>query len=106
MTIQRAPFTTTRTEEERAQDKTETISLKLNQEEREQLEELKELLDIGPDAPSIKMLMGIGRRVLLSHFSVSDLQYLVSLKRVRYDARKRKAKGRNAPKVLPESGQE
>lgn len=106
MVLERPAFTTTRTEEERALDKEETVSLKLNIREREELEKDKELLDIGPDAPAMKMLMDIGRKVLRDTFSERHLRYLVSLKRVRYDARKKKSRERNALKVAPESVQQ
>ena len=98
------PFTSSRLEEEREQDTTETISLKLNLAEREELEADKDLLDIGPDSQAIKRLMGIGRRVLRATFSEGDLRYLVSLKRTRYDARKRRSRARIQPKVLQEEG--
>lgn len=106
MVLERAPFTTIRTEEERALDKEETVSLKLNLREREELEKDKELLDIGPDAPAMKLLMEIGRKVLRDTFSERHLRYLVSLKRVRYDARKKKSRDRNSLKVAPESVQQ
>lgn len=82
------------------------LSLRLNREEREALEADKELLDIGPDSAAIKLLMEIGRKVLRDTFSERHLRYLASLKRVRYDGRKRKARGRSALKVVPESVRE
>lgn len=97
--MQRPAFTSTRTEEERAQDTSETISIKLNLQEREALEADKELLDIGPDSAAIKLLVEMGRKVLRDTFSEPNLRYLVSLKRVRYDGRKRRARGRISPKV-------
>ena len=99
MGIERPAFTTTRTEEERATDRTETISLKLNLQEREELEADKELLDIGPDSAAIKMLAEIGRKVLRDTFSERHIRYIASLKRTRYDGRKKKSRGRSSPKV-------
>jgi hypothetical protein len=93
-------------EEERQNDITETISLKLNIREREELESDKELLDIGPDSAAVKLLMEIGRKVLRDTFPGDRLRYLVSLKRVRYDARKRKSRGRVFPKVVPKESEE
>lgn len=106
MTLQRAPFTSTRLQEDRDRDTTETVSIKLNLAEREALEADKELLDIGPDSAAIKLLIDIGRKVLRDTFSDRQLRYLSSLKRVRYDGRKRKARQRTAPKVVPENGSE
>ena len=106
MALIRKPFTATRLEEDRQNDITETISLKLNIREREDLENDKELLDIGPDSAAIKLLMEIGRKVIRDTFSADRLRYLVSLKRVRYDARKRKSKGRIFPKVLQKESEE
>lgn len=97
--MEKKDFVSYRTEEERALDTTETITLKLNLKEREDLEADKELLDIGPDGAAIKLLMEMGRKVLRDTFSERHLRYLSSLKRTRYDGRKKKAKGRIFPKV-------
>jgi hypothetical protein len=104
--LEHTPFQTRRLEEERANDLTETVSLKLNLEERQALEADKELLDIGGDGPAIKMLLEIGRKVLRDTFSERHLRYLASLKRVRYDGRKSKAKARIAPKVAQNDSSE
>ncbi len=106
MTLQRPPFTSTRLEEERALDNAETISIKLNREERAELEQDKELLDIGPDGAAVKLLVEIGRKVLRNTFSDRSLRYLVSLKRVRYDGRKSRSRGRIALKVAPKDRRE
>lgn len=106
MTLVHKPFKRTRLDEERANDTTETVSIKLNLAEREALEADKELLDIGPDSAAIKLLIDIGRKVLRDTFSEGNIRYLASLKRVRYDGRKRKSRNRISPKVVPESGQE
>lgn len=102
----RAPFTTKRLEEERALDTAETISLKLNLQERQDLEADKMLLDISGDSPAIKLLVNIGRKVLRDTFSEDSIKYLVSLKRTRYDGRKSKARARILPKVLQNDGSE
>ncbi len=90
MPIERPAFTTTRTEEERSHDESEVVGLKLNREERSELEADKELLDIGGDGPALKLLIRIGRKVLRDTFSLDDLRYLVSQKRTRYDGRKKR----------------
>lgn len=90
MTIDRPDFTTTRLDEERAKDKFEVVGLKLSPTERAELEEIKELLDIQGDSQTLKFLARIGRQVVLTQFSRDDWRYLVSLKRQRYDGRKRR----------------
>jgi hypothetical protein len=70
MVMEKKDFVSYRTEEERVHDTTETVTLKLNLKEREDLEADKELLDIGPDGAAIKLLMEIGRKVLHDTFSV------------------------------------
>lgn len=92
MGVARPAFTSTRTEEERALDSNDVVSLKLNAEERADLEADKQLLEIGGDSQAVKLLVRIGRKVLRTTFSERDLAYLVSLKRTRYDGRKRRNK--------------
>lgn len=88
----RAPFTTKLFEEERALLESEVVGLKLNAEERAMLEKDKEVLDIQGDSQTLKFLIETGRRVVYSTFSEEQLKYLVSLKRNRYDGRKRRRK--------------
>jgi hypothetical protein len=92
MGIQRPAFTTQRLDEERSLTESEVVGLKLNAQERAQLEYDKELLDIQGDSQTLKFLLEIGRRVVYQTFSAEQLQYLVSLKRNRYDGRKRRRK--------------
>lgn len=87
--IQRPAFETTKTEEERAEEKGRKISLRLNEVEVDELEKDMILLDIGVDSAAIKLLVDIGRNVLRHNFGAENLAYLVSLKRTRYDGRKR-----------------
>lgn len=85
------PFQRETTDEERAQMDAETISLKLNRQERADLEEMKELLDIGGDSQIIKFLVDAGRNVIQGTLSVKQWRYLVSRRRVGYDGRKRRS---------------
>lgn len=89
MALERNPFTSTRLEEDRAKDKFRVLSLKLSKDEDEALEEDMKLLDIGVDSACVKLLMRMGRKVLREQFGADDLKYLVSLKRTRFDGRKR-----------------
>ncbi len=79
-------------DEERALQNSEVVGLKLNAEERALLERDKEILDIQGDSQTLKFLIETGRRVVYATFSEEQLQYLVSLKRNRYDGRKRRRK--------------
>lgn len=92
MALKRKPFTTTKLDEERALQESEVVGLKLNAEERAQLERDKEILDIQGDSQTLKFLIDTGRRVVYTTFSEEQLRYLVSLKRNRYDGRKRRRK--------------
>lgn len=89
MAIERAPFTTTRLEEERAQDKHRIITLRLNEQEAADLEADMRLMDIGVDSAALKLLVTIGRKVIQDQLGVDQIKYLVSRERTRYDGRKR-----------------
>lgn len=84
-------FTSTKLEEERETQDYETISLRLNREERSALEADKEILDVGGDSQIIKFLVDVGRNVVRSTFSERQLRYLVSRRRTGYDGRKRRS---------------
>lgn len=77
------PFYSTRTEEERAEDKREVISVSLNPQEREVLERIKELLNIKDDSRALKIGAEVGLNVLRGLFSEKTLRYISSLKRQR-----------------------
>lgn len=88
--MERPAFTRTRLDEERANDQSRTLSLKLNREEDAELEIDMRLLDIGVDSAAVKMLMGIGRKVIREQIPGAAIKYLVSRDRIRYDGRKRR----------------
>ena len=60
----RAPFTSTRFEEERALDISKVIPVRLNTEERQRLNESKRVLQQSKDSTALKMLADIGYIVL------------------------------------------
>ena len=63
--IQEKPFTPMRLEEERAQDKSEVLTIRLNLKEREQLNEAKRFIQQDKDSTAIKQLMFIGLQKVL-----------------------------------------
>lgn len=60
MTLQREPFTTTRTEEERSQDKSAVVSLRLNKEEILKVEDAGRLMQQEMQSTIVKQLMELG----------------------------------------------
>lgn len=89
MAMKRSPFTPTRLQEERDQDKAEVITLKLNRQERAELEQDKETCDIDQDGTMIKELVRLGRQVLRDQIGADFIKYLVSRRRTRYTGRKK-----------------
>lgn len=65
MTIEQQPFVPYRTEEERTTDKSETFTIRLNVEERKQLDEAKRFIQQAKDSTAVKQLMFIGMRKVL-----------------------------------------
>ena len=63
MALEQKPFVPYKLEEERT-DKFETISLKINKEERLLLERCKAILEQAKDGTAIKQLMFIGAKVI------------------------------------------
>ncbi len=59
------------------------ISLRLNKQEQEQLEELKTMFDTDQDGTAIKTAMQVGVNVLHSTFGMALLKRLFSSRRVR-----------------------
>jgi hypothetical protein len=60
MTIERNPFTSTRLEEERVQDKSVVISLRLNKKEIRDIEDAGRLLQQEMQSSIVKQLMMLG----------------------------------------------
>ncbi len=89
MVLKPAPFTRTRLDEEKVNDRERVLSLKLNREEDAELEADMRLLDCGVDSKAIKLLVNIGREVIRRPEMKALLEYTASQKRTRYDGRKR-----------------
>jgi len=82
--LDRAPFTRTKLDEER-EEEGETITVRLNEEERRLLEEIKEDLNIASDSKALKMSAFIGSNVLQGTFSRPVLRYLFKKERKRLE---------------------
>lgn len=64
MPVEKAPFTTYRTEEERTEDKGKVFTIRLNREEVKALDEAKLILQQPKDSTAVKQLAEIGLNVL------------------------------------------
>jgi len=60
----RRPFEPTRLEEEREKDRYENITVRLNKQERKELDEAKRILEQTKDSTALKQLAEIGKIVL------------------------------------------
>ena len=74
MTLENTPFQKRHLDEENKQQ--DTFTVRMNAEERAELEELKKDLNINSDSKALKMGATIGRNVLHSVFSAKLLRYL------------------------------
>ena len=77
------PFEPKRTEEERSEDKSVVISLRINEEEKALIEKAKKLLDIESDTKALKIMARIGLNVIQNTFSEEIVKYLSASKRER-----------------------
>lgn len=89
MAIERQPFTTTRLEEERAQDKYRQITLKLSEEEAKILEEIKDTFDSPVDSYAIKIPWLLGWQVLQRDLGGENLRWLSRRDRLRLNVPKK-----------------
>jgi hypothetical protein len=77
------PFEPKRLEEERADDKSWVISIRINESEKEMIDKLRSLLDVESDTKALKMAAEIGLNVIQSVFGAKMLKYLSDAKRER-----------------------
>ena len=77
------PFEPKRTEEEREEDKSWVISLRINENEHQLIQKAKTILDIESDTKALKILARIGLNVIQNTFSEEIVKYLSSSKRER-----------------------
>lgn len=76
MPLQRAPFTTTRLQEERDQDRGRVLSIRFNEEELKALEAQKNALDTTVDGTAIKLCWALGWKVLQHDLGEDVLKWL------------------------------
>ena len=88
MTLERKPFTTTRLQEERDQDKGRVISIRLNEDELEMLRIQKAAFDTQVDSAAIKICWVLGWRVLQHDLGEDTLKWLSRRDRVRIEVPK------------------
>lgn len=81
MPIEKQPFRDYNLEDEKKKE--DIISLRINKAERQQLERMKEALDIKSDAKAIKEFSLIGFKCMTSLFSEQFLRYLFKKDRQR-----------------------
>ncbi len=81
MELEKPAFTSTRLEEERAKDKFEVISLKLNKEERKLLNTVKQMIQQSKDGTALKQCMKIASKVLLTSWTGAYTEVLLNNKR-------------------------
>ncbi len=83
MALEKIPFNRTRTDEERATDKSRTLNVRLYPDDDQVLKELRELFDIRSEGRIIKMALRGYLKVLQRHWDSKDLKYLFKKERDR-----------------------
>jgi hypothetical protein len=86
MTLTKEPFRLYNTDKK---EKADIISVRISKEERETLEELKEILDINSDAKALKFSAFIGRNVVFSIFGRKMATFLFKEDRLRYSGKRK-----------------
>lgn len=76
MVIERPNFTTTRTEEERSQDKGRVLSIRFNEKDLAILEHYKDVLDTDNEGKVIKILFRAGSNVIQAQLGDDALRWL------------------------------
>jgi hypothetical protein len=82
MTIIKPAFTRTTLEGEKRPD---TFTVRVNKEERAELEQYKKVLNMPFDSKILKFLARIGFKVLLANFGEDGLRYILSPERRKMD---------------------
>ena len=80
MTIEQEPFTKYNLEK-----KSDTFTVRINKQERQWLEEVKEDLNINSDSKALKVAAFIGKNVLQAQFTRPILKYLFKKERVKLE---------------------
>ncbi|MBI2101658.1 hypothetical protein HYT53_03520 [Candidatus Woesearchaeota archaeon] len=90
MPLTQKPFTRTRLEEEKAQNKRQLISVSLNESERKLLDDIKKSLNVPSDSTALKEMAWVGWNVIQHTFSPEVLKWLTSAERIRLHEIKKK----------------
>jgi hypothetical protein len=77
------PFEPKKTEEERTEEKSWVISIRINDEENALIQKAKQILDIESDTKALKIMARVGLNVIQNTFSEETMRYLSSSKRER-----------------------
>jgi hypothetical protein len=84
MALEKKPFITYTLEEERRwKPKQDTVSVRLNDDDRYQLMRAKKILNISSDSKALKFVFKVGLRNLINLFGEEDLTYLFNPSRKR-----------------------
>jgi len=84
MSIKKEPFRTYTLEEERKwKPKQDTMTVRLNEQERYNLMKAKKLLNIPSDSKALKFVFKVGLENLINTFGEETLAYLFNPKRVK-----------------------
>ncbi|KKN65098.1 hypothetical protein LCGC14_0484860 [marine sediment metagenome] len=83
MGIERPPFTRTKLDEERVDDKRRVFSVSVNEAEEKMLLELRGMFQVTSDGTALKLAAKVGRNVLHSTFGQDNLKHLFNKRRVR-----------------------
>ena len=85
MTIEKKPFKNYTLEEDRKETKGSVLTIRLNENERIWLNELKVLMDIKNDATALKKAAIIGHNVIHSLFTPDVWKYYANRRREKYE---------------------
>jgi hypothetical protein len=77
------PFESKRLEEDKADDKSLVMSIRINEQERLMIEQARKLLNVESDTKALKMIAEIGLNVIQATFGEKMLRYLSDSKRER-----------------------
>lgn len=83
MNIEKKPFINYTLDEDKKQSKSEVISLRLNQDEREIINQTKELFNIKNDSKAIKVLVKWAFNVIHGQSMADIIKYLFKKDRVK-----------------------
>ena len=78
MPIEKKPFVNYTLEEDKKEEASEVLTIRINKEERQLIDELKALMNFTNDAKAIKAGLQLSKNVILSTFGATFFRYLTS----------------------------